>query len=294
MPISTEDLKLFQKLHPAYLFFVNQELNIVENVGSVEVFMELPFHHKSDIRNAARKHPDLLTEFKTKNPFNFDALELAIIDSWQYALDSSFYVMRYNQDHAVFLDTGTTPRVYAVHCLNKEFHEILGDETPVYVKTVLLPFKNKIIYDGFIFTYPVTFDLPIVQELEADLNSWSERRGIITQLPFIGESVSNDDEDTLRYYLRSQRNREVYMMEINELLAKNPDLDRLYYQLAGRLDARSARRYFRDIGIRDIWCAVYQGRILTTASKRETIIDTLKTILPKDRKIYPFIFHFKG
>lgn len=294
MQLPQDDLNLFYKLHPSYLFYVNQQLEIIDKVESLEQFMELPFHSKSDVRNAARKHPDLLQQMIRENPFAFNDVELAILNSWQYALDSSFYLMRYEKDHAVFLDTNTTPRAYAVTSLKNDFPEVLGDKLPLYVKTVLLPFKNQIIYDGFIFTYPVIFDPPIVQELETDLEAWSNRHGLVAQLPFIGGNTAKNDEELLRYYLRSHRNKEVYASETQELIRSNPDLKKVYFELSGRLDAREARRYFRDIGMRDVWCAVLQGRILTTGKSREAVIETLNAIMPRDRKLFPFIFHFKG
>ena len=294
MRLPEDDLNLFKKLHASYLFYVNQQLEVLEGIESLDQFMELPFHSKSDVRNAARKNPEILIDMVRNNPFEFDDVELAIVNSWQYAMDSSFYLTHYEDDYAIFLDTATTPRAYAVTSLKNDFTEVLGDKLPVYVKTVLLPFKNHIIYDGFIFTYPVTFDPPIVQELEADLEAWQNRHGLITQLPFIGENKAENDEEMLRYYLRSHRNKEVYASEIRDLVQENPELHKLYFELSGRLDARDARRYFRDIGMRDVWCAVLQGRILTTGKSREAVIETLNSIMPRDRKLYPYIFHFKG
>jgi len=294
MRLSRDDANLFFKLHPSYLFYVNTRLNVLENIKTVDDFMALSFHDKSTVRNAARNHPEMPAEFVRENPFAMNDVELAIINSWQYALDGSFYVMRYDSDHAVFLDTGTAPRAYGVTCLNKDLRDILGPDLPVYVKTVLLPFKNNIVYDGFIFTYPVTFDPPVIQELEADLNAWIRRHGVVTELPFIGEDTVENNEDRLRYFLRSPRNRDVYAEEIAALLEKAPALEKLYYELAGRLDARDARRFFRSVGIRDVWCAVLNGRILATGTKRDTVTEILGSILPKDRKLYPYIFHFKG
>ncbi|MBN1297524.1 hypothetical protein JXA80_12135 [bacterium] len=294
MQLPVDDMNLFFKLHPAFLYYANQRMGVVAGVDSLDRFMALPFHDKNEIRNRARSQPELIRSFVRDNPAALNDVELAIVDSWRYALDGSFYVMRYDEDHAVFLDTGATPKAYGVTCLKKNFREIFGETLPVYVKTILMPFKNRIIYDGFLFTYPVTFDPPIVQELEADLSAWVDRYGIITHLPFIGETPAGAAEDTLRYYLRSQRNRDVYAAETDALLAEHPGLKKAYLELSGRLDAREARGYFRELGIRDVWCAVLNGRILTSGKNREAVTDTLHAILPKDRKLFPYIFHFKG
>jgi len=292
MQLSPDEIKLFLKLHSSFLFFVNKKLQI-EKLESIDDFLALPFHQKNNIRNAARKNMKLLDSFIKENPFNFNDVDLAIVSSWRYAIDSSFYLLKYDEEYAVFLDTGTTPRAFGVCCLKKTFSELLGDSLPAYVKTVLLPFKNKIVYDGFIFTYSITFDSPIVQELEADYENWVSRHNLIVQLPDISDSKDTNNVDLLKYYMRSQRNREVYAREIPELLNQNPNLNKLYCELAGRLDAREARVFFREIGIRDVWCAVLHGKILATGSSKEMIIDILASILPRDQKLYPFIFHYK-
>nr|HPQ42470.1 hypothetical protein [bacterium] len=134
MRLPREDMTLFFKLHPAYLFYVNRRLEIIDGIDSVDAFMALSFHDKSTVRNAARKHPELLADFIRENPFALNDVERAIVNSWQYALDGSFYLMRYDDAHAVFLDTGTTPKAYGVICLNKDLKDILGTDLPVYVK----------------------------------------------------------------------------------------------------------------------------------------------------------------
>jgi hypothetical protein len=293
MRLSKNDSKLFFKLHPSYLFYANSLLKLYPDVESIEDFMDLSFHDKSEIRTAARQKPDILFLFIRENPFGFNDVELEIVSSWQYAVDGSFYLMRYEKDYALFLDTDTAPKVYAVTSLNKPLKNVLGDNLPVYVKTVLLPFKNHIIYDGFIFTYPVIFDDTVAQELQADLENWLKRQGVIKSLPFIGENQVQSDAEKLRYYLRSHWNRDVYKDDITALLQKKRNLTKQYYELSGKLDARDAQIYFRKMDIQDIWCAVLDGRILTTAKSREGVLETLNAILPKGRKLYPYIFHFK-
>ena len=292
MRLTDEDLKLFFKLHPGYLVYGNKKLNIVPGVDTRDLFMDLPFHEKCEIRNAVLKQPELLDSFAKENPEGFNDLELAIVKSWQYALDGSFYVMRYDPENALFLDTGTTPKVYGVTGLNMDLADLLGDTLPVYVKTVLLPFKHKIVYDGFIFTYPITFENMVEQELYADMESWINRHDVITQLPFIGDTESV--EEKLRYYLRTNWNRDVYAEEISRIIQDNKHVEKLYYELTGRLDAKDARTYFKELGIQDVWCAVLNGRILATGKSREAVVDTLDVLLPRDRRLYPFIFHYKS
>ncbi|MGB4098987.1 MAG: hypothetical protein WBM02_06235 [bacterium] len=292
MRLTDDDLKLFFKLHPGYLVFGNKKLNIVPGVDTKEAFMDLPFHEKCEIRNAVLNQPELLNSFAEKNPEGFNDVELAIVKSWQYALDGSFYVMRYGSENTLLLDTGTTPKVYGVTGLNMDLIDLLGDTLPVYVKTVLLPFKHQIVYDGFIFTYPITFENMVEQELYADMENWINRHGVITQLPFIGDTESV--EEKLRYYLRTHWNRDVYTEEISHIVRHNKHVEKLYYELTGKLDAKDARTYFKELGIQDVWCAVLNGRILATGKSREAVVETLDALLPRDRKLYPFIFHFKG
>ena len=67
--------------------------------------------------------------------------------------------------------------------LASPFEEVVGPYLPVLVKGVLLPINGRIIYDGLLSTYRITFGPGIRRSLNADFKRAKDTYGIITSLP---------------------------------------------------------------------------------------------------------------
>ena len=228
MKLSNDDAKLYYKLHPALLFYGNQQLKTIKNVPTLDEFMGLALEKKVKIRNALYDKIDLIDLFVKENPFNLSEEELEIVQGWKNLTTGSFYLVRYLKKYAVFLEEGDPPRAYGVLSLTDELEDIVGPHLPIYIKTVLLPFKGKIIYDGLMNPYRITFGGGYRRSLN---NSYQESKanfGIITSLPFSKEKAERSDEEMLRFYLKNKHNRETYREEIDDLMHKNQGLLTLY------------------------------------------------------------------
>ena len=59
---------------------------------------------------------------------------------------------------------------------------VVGPSLPRLVTTVLLPFQGKIIYDGFVSGYNITFGGGIKRMLNEEYKQAKEASGIITSL----------------------------------------------------------------------------------------------------------------
>ena len=66
--------------------------------------------------------------------------------------------------------------------------------------------------------------------------------GIITSLPVAEGAVEQTDEQPLKFYLKSKRNREDYWEEIRDLIDKRPELRVTYDQEMGRIHPRHYRK----------------------------------------------------
>jgi hypothetical protein len=90
-----------------------------------------------------------------ENPFAFSRDELSIVNSWKNFISGEFFIERVTRKHAIFIGEN---KVYGVLALAQPLEVVLsGQPLPVYVKTVLLPFKGKIIYDGLIESHNIIF-----------------------------------------------------------------------------------------------------------------------------------------
>ena len=93
-----------------------------------------------------------------------------------------FYIVRYLKKYTVFL--GVKPeRLYGVLGLADPLEVMFaGHPLPVYVRGVLLPFRDRIIYDGLLNVYAVFFGPGIRSDLRETYNRLKRREGIVEQL----------------------------------------------------------------------------------------------------------------
>lgn len=180
MLLSPEDARLFFKLMPALQVFANQKLQIIKRLEHVEHYQKISDEQRIKLRNAFYKSADLIDEFVRENPFGFSADELGIISGWKNFVAGDFMIERVLKKYSIFIDNN---KVYGVLALTQPLHQVLGGmPLPVYVKTVLLPFKGKIIYDGLIETYSILFGHGVATSVSNTYRAAKQQGKIIESL----------------------------------------------------------------------------------------------------------------
>jgi hypothetical protein len=155
MLLPPEDATLFFKLMPALQVFANQKLHIIKSLENVDRYQKVSDEQRIELRNAFYQQPELIDEFVRVNPIGASPNELGIVSGWKNFVSGDFMIERILKKYAIFIGNN---RVYGVLALTQPFQHVLGGlPLPVYVKTVLLPFKGKIIYDGLIEGYNILF-----------------------------------------------------------------------------------------------------------------------------------------
>ena len=287
MKLSKEDVELFYKLYHSLWIYSNKQLNILKGLNSIEDIKKFDFKDLNKLRVAVYKKPDLIDLFIKENKFNLTDDEINILRSWKHFVQGTFYVFRYMKDCTIFLVAGKTPKAYGVYALNSSFQEMIGPYLPVAMETVLLPFKNKIIYDSIFSPYPISFGGGIRRNLNNTYQEAKMRFGIITTLPFLEKEVDKLDE--LKAYLSTKDNIEQYADEINKLI-KDPELFKVYYQEMGKKNSTSHKKQLRSIGIRDCWFAIFFDTIVASGKTKESVEQAVKDVLPEDKREFVHIF----
>jgi hypothetical protein len=183
MNLSTEDTKLFYKLHWSLLAYANQHLKIMPPVASFEEVGKRPIEQVAQLRNALHDNLDLLERFLAENPAGFSPQELAIVASWRHCVRGDFYILRFLKPYAVFLSGKEPLHLYGVLGLFDPIEKVTqGAPLPVLVKATLLPFRERIIYDGIMSFYSIFFGGGIRGDLNETYSRLKEREGIIEQL----------------------------------------------------------------------------------------------------------------
>lgn len=191
MLLTPQDVELFFKLHRALMFFVNQRLHAVpDRPANPDEFSSLSPETRLKVRDAFLKHADLLQAFVDDNPASLADDELDIVRSWRHLIHGKFYVFRELKNYTVFLTADKKPTIaYGVLALSQPFDELVGPYLPVLTETVLLPFKGRIVYDGLMSGYNISFGGGIKRMLNEEFKGAKARHGIVTSLPMSSESL---------------------------------------------------------------------------------------------------------
>lgn len=184
MLLEPHELEVFFRLHRALLFFVNRRLKVIyDTLASPEEFAALSPGVRLKVRDALTANLDLIESFVAENPARLPDDELDIVRSWRHLAAGRFYVFRELKKYTVFLTTDKQPVAYGVLALSQPFEELIGPYLPVLTQTVLLPFKDRIVYDGLLTSYNVSFGPGIRRNLNEDFKTAKDRHGIVESLP---------------------------------------------------------------------------------------------------------------
>jgi hypothetical protein len=165
------------------MWFANQQLHILPELNSPESYSALPAEMRVKMRTALTDRIELIDSFIAANPCNFNEEELRIVSSWRYQVAGKFFILRYLKSHAIFLVPDEPPVAYGVLALSDTFEELVGSELPIWTETVLLPFRDKIVYDSLLLSYRVSFGSGFRRSLNDSYRAAKERQGIVTSLP---------------------------------------------------------------------------------------------------------------
>jgi len=180
MQLPPEDSALFFKLMPAMQVFANQRLKVIKDIENVEQYQKITNEQRVKLRNAVYKQPALMDDFVRENPFGFSPDELAIVSGWRNFVAGEFFIERILKKYAIFVGN---KKVYGVLALIEPLQYVLGGRPlPAYVKTVLLPFKGRIIYDGLLEGYNLFFGRGISSDMSNAYRAAKQQGKIIESL----------------------------------------------------------------------------------------------------------------
>lgn len=182
MKLSEKDANLFYELMEPLQLFVNAELKIYPELTTRDDYEQCEAEEKIKIRNALYSNPKLIDRFVRLNPQNFSDEELAIVAKWKDAVQGNFFLERFLKKHTVFIDEGRSD-VYGVLGLYDGFEEMIDRSyLPLYIRTVLLPFKGQIIYDGLFEASRIFFGGGVKGDLKEQYMRAKQNNRIIVTL----------------------------------------------------------------------------------------------------------------
>ena len=181
MKLPKKEADLFFKLMWGLQFYVNQRLQILADVDSVEEYAQLSSADRTEVRDALWENPGMIDDYVRENPDGLSANEREIVQKWERFVSGHFQIYRLLKKHAIFI--GEAGKVYGVLGLYDSLEDLFpGRPLPVMVEAVLLPFKGKIVYDGLLKGYNIFFGKGIRSNLHEEYMTAKQNNRIITTL----------------------------------------------------------------------------------------------------------------
>jgi hypothetical protein len=199
MQLSEEDADLFFNLMWSLQLYVNQDHQIYPQVSTFDAYTGMSTQDKKPVRDALYADIDIIDAFIADNPQNIPDDKLEIVAGWKQFIEGKFFIERLLKRYAVFIRDG---QVYGVLGLFDPIEEVIAPhKPPLYVKTVLLPFKGQIIYDGLIASYGISFGGGVKRELKETYMTAKQNRRILTTLdPEKRQEEKEEREEAVKDY----------------------------------------------------------------------------------------------
>ena len=180
MTLSDIEYKTFLKTHIDLLFFVGQQCNFIADDVNFDQFVDLDFSIKLKCRDFLLDNKILLDDYITINFDHFTTEQISTLTGFKKMISSDFVIFKCLTNNAIFIDTKDN-KFYAVKALGDSFDEFF-DRFPVLVRTTLLPYKDKIVYDGFIKPTGVYFGSGMTSTMKEDYKLAKMNNQILTTI----------------------------------------------------------------------------------------------------------------
>lgn len=189
MKLSLQEAKLYFDLMWSLQFFAKEKLKMLPEVQTVEEYAGCTAEEKLSVRAKLFEERELIDAFVAENPQKFADEHLLIAQSWKEAIVGDFYIERMLKRYAIFI--APDDKVYGVLGLFDDFDEMFHKaQLPALVKTILLPFQGKIIYDGLMQGYRVFFGGGIKGNLKETYLTAKQNGRIIESLDALAQAES--------------------------------------------------------------------------------------------------------
>lgn len=151
MILSATEYNAYLNDHLDLLYFTGKKSNILKAETSLKEFKELPLKKKFECRQLFNENTEILEEFVKQHKRKLSDEQFEILAGFRGRISSDcFIILKCLKKYAIFIDNDNK-KVYGVVALSNPFFDFFHD-FPVLIKTTILPFHGKIIYDGFLET----------------------------------------------------------------------------------------------------------------------------------------------
>lgn len=157
--ISNKDVELFQKVYYGLLEFTKNKYNLTINWNrnTKDDYVLESERFKKLLKIFWDNHLEIVKEFCSLNPYRYSKNEIKIAEDIKRAVYGKFVIAKYYDAYTAFMNDDA---IYMVKGLADNIELIIDkQQLPIIVTTAIIPFKNVLIYDGFLQQTSTNSDL---------------------------------------------------------------------------------------------------------------------------------------
>ncbi len=290
--LGAEDAKLFYKLDWGLMYYANQKYGIMKNVDKPD-FHDRNTDEISKLKEKIFSEPEIIDSFTSENPLGFSDEEISIVRCWKNFIKDEFFVVSHGRKGSAFILRNEPPKVYVVVGIMDELEDLLHFP-PYLIKTVILPFKGRIVYYGVFNTYNITFGGGIRRSLGTEYARAKAEHNLIASFDAPPEKNPASDADLVRFYVQRREKNPEYRRELGALLTKKPELHNTFTLEVGKKCARVYRKNLNRSNVRTCWLAVFFDTIIASGESEREAIKRAKRLVPADEAGGIYTFKHEG
>jgi predicted thioesterase len=214
--LDKKEIELFYKLWFSLNHGVNCRHNVIPQFKRPEYGKNMCEKEVFAVSEKLWEHPEWIDEFTDGNADLTDE-ERSILLSWRkHFVKDRFILERHLKKYSVLMSTADGEgKLYGVVGITDPLAFVLGaSEVPCLIETVLLPFKGRIIYYGFVTTYSVVIGGNIRRSLDEEYNKIKTFSGIIETLEGGSDMKADGAEKKIRVNMATLESR---LHEVNAI-----------------------------------------------------------------------------
>ncbi len=150
MILADDDAALFYRAWGALLTWVNDRRSIVPRFSRPTPGRQLDPELAIQIRDVVWAEDALRDQFLAEAATEFAAAERDLIASWKHRVSGNFILLKHLKKHSILMSDA----VYGVRGIYTPLEELFP-YVPMFVETVLLPFRDAIITDSLMRSSPM-------------------------------------------------------------------------------------------------------------------------------------------
>lgn len=180
--VLSKRVQAFYEIWYGLLEYVNEKCDVIKGKNGPASLGTISDAMLYRVRDVLWENPELIDEYIKESDLSQEKVD--ILKLWKTNHKKGDFVLwEYRPEYAVVFgaDEEGKDRLYGIKGISKAVANALMAALPVPIATVLLPFKGKIIYDGYIGTWDISFGEGAM-EMFRGVYDRAIMRGIITSL----------------------------------------------------------------------------------------------------------------